>query len=191
MQYKECLSSKKGKGDMLASLTKSMRADEKHIGDGPPSPLCLAHMVVTRKQEQNDDDHNKAYCEGAFENSNDKRKGLELAISDAETVIEDLKSSIDSTASEVATLHTGLLDLDMSVVEATETRKADLFNCWPNNVPLSKKDGRLQAVLPKLLSNISRVPLIPLRPRSQPFILVSQTSTSPYFRQPRPARQTF
>merc|ERR1719472_243544 len=45
-------------------------------------------MVATLKKEQKDDDEKKEYCAKQFDMSGDKKKGLERAVADLETVIE-------------------------------------------------------------------------------------------------------
>merc|ERR1719324_1012536 len=48
-------------------------------------------MVATLKKEQKDDDEKKEYCAKQFDMSADKKKGLERAVADLETVIEEAK----------------------------------------------------------------------------------------------------
>merc|ERR1719414_2078749 len=48
-------------------------------------------LVATLNKEQQDDEHKKAYCEAQFDSTDDKKKALELAISDTTTVIEETK----------------------------------------------------------------------------------------------------
>merc|ERR1719472_415952 len=48
----------------------------------------IDEMVVTLKTEQEDDDHKKEYCAAQFDQSDDKKKSLERAVSDLDTAIE-------------------------------------------------------------------------------------------------------
>merc|ERR1719271_1525376 len=57
----------------------------------------IDNLVVDLKAEQGVDDDKKSYCEAEFDKAEDKKKGLELDIS----------------------------DLEKAVAEATETRKAE------------------------------------------------------------------
>ena len=51
-------------------------------------------MAATLKTEQLDDEHKKQYCVKQFDLADDKKKGLERAVSDLETAIEDQKEGI-------------------------------------------------------------------------------------------------
>merc|ERR1719183_250061 len=80
-------------------------------------------MVALLKQEQADDDNKKEYCTIQLDSLEDKQKGLELAVSDAEKAIADAKESIATLASEIEALTKGIKALDKSVAEAGEQRK--------------------------------------------------------------------
>merc|ERR1740130_1025160 len=54
----------------------------------------IDNLVVELKAEQGLDSDKKAYCEAEFDKTEDKKKGLDLDISDAEKAIEDGKESI-------------------------------------------------------------------------------------------------
>jgi septal ring factor EnvC (AmiA/AmiB activator) len=85
----------------------------------------IDRLVVDLKAEQGVDTDKKAYCEAEFDKAEDKKKGLELDISDLEKAIEDAEESIATVASEIKALTAGIKDLDKSVAEATETRKEE------------------------------------------------------------------
>jgi chromosome segregation ATPase len=85
----------------------------------------IDNLVVDLKAEQGVDSDKKAYCEAEFDKAEDKKKGLDLDISDLEKSIEDGKESIASLKSELAALADGIKALDKSVAEATATRKAE------------------------------------------------------------------
>jgi len=85
----------------------------------------IDEMVKNLKGEQAADDTMKAYCEKEFDASDDKKKQLELSISDSETAIEELEGSIAMLKDEIEALEDGIKALDKSVAEATDTRKAE------------------------------------------------------------------
>merc|ERR1719506_1694809 len=85
----------------------------------------IDNLVVDLKAEQGIDSNKKSYCEAQFDQAEDKKKGLELDISDLEKAIADGEESIATLASELKALSKGIKDLDKSVAEATETHKAE------------------------------------------------------------------
>jgi septal ring factor EnvC (AmiA/AmiB activator) len=85
----------------------------------------IDNLVVDLKAEQGVDSDKKAYCEAEFDKAEDKKKGLDLDISDAEKAIEDGKESVATLTSELAGLADGIKALDKSVAEATSTRKEE------------------------------------------------------------------
>merc|ERR1719272_1601518 len=64
----------------------------------------IDEMAATLKTEQLDDDHKKEYCAKQFDLADDKKKGLERAVSDLETAIDDQKEGIATTKSEIKDL---------------------------------------------------------------------------------------
>jgi len=85
----------------------------------------IDNLVTELKAEQANDADKKSYCEAEFDKAEDKKKELDLDISDLEKAIEDGKESITALASEIAALTDGIKALDKSVAEATEERKAE------------------------------------------------------------------
>jgi septal ring factor EnvC (AmiA/AmiB activator) len=85
----------------------------------------IDEMVQTLKQEQDDDDHKKEYCDKQFDLADDKKKSLERSVSDLETAIEDTKEGIAVTQSDIAALQESIKALDKSVAQATEQRKQE------------------------------------------------------------------
>jgi len=85
----------------------------------------IDNLVVELKAEQGVDNDKRKYCEAEFDKAEDKKKGLELDISDLEKAIADGEESIATLASEIKALTKGIKDLDKSVAEATETRKEE------------------------------------------------------------------
>merc|ERR1719218_420868 len=82
-------------------------------------------LVVELKAEQGIDNDKKSYCLAEIDKAEDKKKGLELDISDLGKAIEDGKEQIASLAAQIKALTKGIKDLDKSVAEATETRKEE------------------------------------------------------------------
>merc|ERR1719199_577845 len=85
----------------------------------------IDNLVVDLKAEQGVDDDKKKYCLAEFDKAEDKKKGLDLDISDLGKAIADAEESISTLKSEIAALNDGIKALDKSVAEATETRKKE------------------------------------------------------------------
>merc|ERR1719361_3132682 len=82
-------------------------------------------LVAELKQEQQDDNDKKEYCEKQFDLADDKKKTLERAEKDADNAISKAKEAIETLTDEIKALEKGIKDLDKSVVEATEQRKEE------------------------------------------------------------------
>jgi chromosome segregation ATPase len=82
-------------------------------------------MITTLKVEQADDEAKKEYCGTAFDQADDKKKGLERAVSDLEIAIENANEDITKLGEEIDALKAGIKELDKMVVEATEQRKEE------------------------------------------------------------------
>merc|ERR1719157_243390 len=82
-------------------------------------------LVVDLKAEQGVDADKKSYCLAEFDKAEDKKKGLELDISDLGKAMEDAEEAVATLASEIKALMKGIKDLDKSVADATETRKEE------------------------------------------------------------------
>jgi len=85
----------------------------------------IDNLVKELEVEQTTDDDKKSYCLSELDKAEDKKKGLDLDISDLEKAIADAEESIASLTSEIEALTQGVKDLDKSVAEATETRKQE------------------------------------------------------------------
>merc|ERR1719183_954669 len=85
----------------------------------------IVELVVDLKAEQGVDDDKKKYCLAEFDKAEDKKKGLDLDISDLDKAIADAEESISTLKSEIAALQDGIKKLDKSVAEATTTRKEE------------------------------------------------------------------
>jgi len=85
----------------------------------------IDEMVANLKKEQIDDENKKEYCDKQFDISEDKKKELELSVSDSETAIEEMEGDIEKLTEEIKALTKGIKKLDKSVAEATEQRKEE------------------------------------------------------------------
>jgi len=85
----------------------------------------IDEMAATLKKEQNDDNDKKEYCAAQFDQSDDKKKGLERSIKDLDTAIADAKEGIAATTEEIAALAASIKALDKAVATATEQRKEE------------------------------------------------------------------
>lgn len=82
-------------------------------------------MVAVLKKEQVDDDSKKEYCAQQLDSQEDKKKELELAVSDATNAIATTQEGISTLTEEATALEKGIKALDKSVAEATEQRKEE------------------------------------------------------------------
>merc|ERR1719266_2762468 len=82
-------------------------------------------LVAELKQEQQDDNDKKEYCENQFDLADDKKKSLERAEKDAENAIAKAKEAIETLTDEIEALEKGIKELDKSVVDATEQRQEE------------------------------------------------------------------
>merc|ERR1740122_815183 len=82
-------------------------------------------LVAELKQEQQDDNDKKEYCEQQFDLADDKKKSLERAEKDAENAIAKAKEAIETLTDEIEALEKGIKELDKSVVDATEQRQEE------------------------------------------------------------------
>jgi len=105
--------------DLIAlALKGKSQGFEKVIG-------MIDEMVANLKKEQADDEAKKEYCDKEFDTSEDKKKELDLKVSDSATAIEELEGSIATLTEEIAALKAGIKALDAAVTEATEIRKTE------------------------------------------------------------------
>jgi len=85
----------------------------------------IDNMTALLKQEQNDDNDKKEYCETLIDKTEDDLKQLELEVSDASKAIADYKESVATSGDEISALEAGIKALDEQVAEATSDRKAE------------------------------------------------------------------
>jgi hypothetical protein len=82
-------------------------------------------MVIVLKEEQKNDDAQKAFCDKDLDSSAATKADTEEEIQASEALIEETKESSASLAEEVATLQKEIVTLDKAVAEATEQRKEE------------------------------------------------------------------
>ena len=82
-------------------------------------------LVALLAKEQLDDDDKKAWCLAELDTADDKKKALELSVSDSASAIDALKGSIATLKEEIAALGEGIVALDKSVAEATDQRREE------------------------------------------------------------------
>merc|ERR1712151_1493114 len=82
-------------------------------------------MVSELAKEQTSDDSKKEYCAAEFDTTDDQKKGLERAVSDAEAAIATAEESVSTLSSDIDSLVASIKELDKSVAEATELRKEE------------------------------------------------------------------
>jgi septal ring factor EnvC (AmiA/AmiB activator) len=85
----------------------------------------IDELTANLLKEQEDDDTKKEYCLAELDKLEDKKKELDRTIADIETLIEETKEKIATTADEIKALTAGIVQLDKDVAEATETRKEE------------------------------------------------------------------
>jgi hypothetical protein len=105
--------------DFLALALSGKKADFSKIHK------MIDDMVKLLAQEQFDDDHKKEYCEKQIDQIEDKGKELKKKVEDLGAEIENSEELISTYTADIKTLEQGIAALDKSVMEATETRKAE------------------------------------------------------------------
>merc|ERR1719171_3185732 len=82
-------------------------------------------MTTVLKEEQKNDDSQKAFCDKDIAASEKEQKDTESAIEASEAFIEETTESSETTSEEIATLQKDIKALDKAVAEATEQRKEE------------------------------------------------------------------
>merc|ERR1719486_822994 len=82
-------------------------------------------MVTNLEKEQDDDDAHYAYCQDELATKAAKRSKLTEELDLISSKIGNLQASIKTTDDEMATVKQEIAQLDKSVAEATEARKAE------------------------------------------------------------------
>merc|ERR1719271_2383342 len=82
-------------------------------------------MEAVLKQEQKDDDTQKAFCDKDITKSESEKKDTEEAIAASEAFIDETTAESAATADEIKALSQEIKDMDKAVAEATEQRKEE------------------------------------------------------------------
>merc|ERR1719482_2056180 len=82
-------------------------------------------MVAVLKEEQKDDDTQKAFCDQDIAKSEAEKKDTEEAIAASEAFVDETTAESAATADEIKELQKEIKDLDKAVAEATEQRKEE------------------------------------------------------------------
>merc|ERR1719359_2193035 len=82
-------------------------------------------MVAVLKEEQQDDDTQKAFCDSDIEKSTREKKDTEEAVAASEAFVEETTAESAATAEEIVALQKEIKALDKAVAEATEQRKEE------------------------------------------------------------------
>jgi len=148
----------------------------------------INEMVANLRKEQIDDENKKEYCEKQFDLSEDKKKELELSVSDSETAIEEMQGSIEKLTEELEALKEGIKALDKSVAEATEQRKEE--NAEFKELKQSDSAAKDILLLAKNRLNKFYNPKLYKPPADAPALLV-QVATHRNAAAPPPPPETF
>jgi septal ring factor EnvC (AmiA/AmiB activator) len=82
-------------------------------------------MEAVLKQEQEDDNAQKAFCDKDITKSESEKKDTEEAIAASEAFIDETTAESAATADEIKALSQEIKDMDKAVAEATEQRKEE------------------------------------------------------------------
>jgi len=85
----------------------------------------VEEMTAVLTNEQKSDDEQKVFCDEDLQKSENQQKDTEEAIASSAALIEETKEESAELAAEIENLQKEIKDLDTSVSEATEQRKAE------------------------------------------------------------------
>jgi len=85
----------------------------------------IDNMVKILGEEQDEDDKHKEYCEAEFDKSGDEEKATTDKIASLDATVTELTDSAATLKEDIATLTGEIKELDKSVAQATEQRKAE------------------------------------------------------------------
>merc|ERR1712118_392095 len=85
----------------------------------------IDNMVKILAAEQGDDDKHKEFCDAEFEKSADEEAAAKAKMAGEDATITEVSDSIETIASDVATLTEQIKELDKSVATATNARNAE------------------------------------------------------------------
>jgi hypothetical protein len=122
--------------DLLASLTRKASPHKSQLEliefslkakavDFSKVIAMIDGMSIVLKEEQKNDDSQKAFCDKDIAASEKEQKDTESAIEASEAFIEETTEASETTSEEIATLQKDIKALDKAVAEATEQRKEE------------------------------------------------------------------
>merc|ERR1719163_202593 len=83
------------------------------------------NMIDLEGEEQENDNHQKPWCNGEFEKEAREETGEKTEMASLEAEMEEEQDAIDGLDEEIKTLTAEVEGLDKSVAEATEQRKEE------------------------------------------------------------------
>jgi len=94
-------------------------------------------MISLEGEEQENDNHQKPWCNGEFEKEDREEKAEKSEVSALEAEMEEESDAIAGIEEEIKTLTEGVQALDKSVAEATEQRKEEHME-YQSTITLTK-----------------------------------------------------
>merc|ERR1719191_2673708 len=94
-------------------------------------------MIDLEGEEQENDNHQKPWCNGEFEKEDREEKAEKSEVSALEAEMEEESDAIAGIEEEIKTLTEGVQALDKSVAEATEQRKEEHME-YQSTIALTK-----------------------------------------------------
>jgi len=82
-------------------------------------------MMALMGKEGKDDESKKEYCNKEFDEAADTSKDLKKKISELSASVEQKQASVEQIVADIKSTKEGVQNLDQSVTEATENRKAE------------------------------------------------------------------
>merc|ERR1719163_1912350 len=122
--------------DMLASLTRKASPHKSQLEliefslkamavDFSKVLAMIDGMSTVLKEEQKNDDAQKAFCDKDLASSEKEQKDTTEAIDASEAFIEETQEASETTSDEIGALQKDIKALDKAVAEATEQRKEE------------------------------------------------------------------
>jgi len=109
-----------------AMLVATRQGVKSHSGKGFDKVIeMIDGMVTLLGKEQTSEDEQKDFCIAEIDKVEDNKKLLESTIADLSGEVSKTADSIAAVTAELDALKKGILELDKSVSEATEQRKAE------------------------------------------------------------------
>jgi len=85
----------------------------------------IDNMVEVLKKEQVDDDDKKEYCGIQLDSADDKKKGLERTLTEAENAIETSTEAIATLTEEIAAANSQIAETETAILKASQVREGE------------------------------------------------------------------